>query len=454
MMNLRKLISVRIYLLSFLESLLITACYTAAVFLCRPYDAETYLEYEGGALRIGVIAVTCLVTSYLFDFYRPPHTTSRLLIALQLCHLMGVVLLIQAAIAFVNTDLVLPQDVILVGSSLMLVLLVLWRLLLRPALWTSFGAQRVLFVGSSSAIDELVAVFSSQPARGMEVTGFVAEPGARVAGPILGTPTHFAEVVAQVAPDRIIVASSFDNRPILKDLLDLRAEGMTVETGSQAYESAFGRIDCLGLNPYVAVFLDDLRAPAGSVALQSVYTNVLGLAATFISIPFLFLIAVALAVTRRGRVFTTIPCIGLHGIPFKLYRFHCEDHEKGLLARLLIRYRFAGLPQVLNIIRGELALIGPRPEHAAFDNELCGLIPFYRQKQSVKPGIFGWSQLHCDADPEENTLRRLEYDLYYIKHISVPLDMYIVLRALKSVMSGTPVSQRHEQLGIVAEAHR
>ena len=168
--------------------------------------------------------------------------------------------------------------------------------------------------------------------------------------------------------------------------------------------------------------------------------------------PFLLIIAVALAITRKGAVFAKFPCIGLHGIPFKLYRFSCKDHETGFWARLLVRYRFASLPQVLNIIRGELALIGPRPEHAAFDTELCSLIPFYRQKQSLKPGIFGWSQLHCDADVSEDTLRRLEYDLYYIKHISVPLDMYIVLRALKSVLSGTPVAHRPGQLGVIAEA--
>ena len=116
MLILRKLVAARIYLLSFIEALLITCCYTIAVFISRPYDGSTYLEYEGGALRIGVVAVTCLVTSYLFDFYHQPHTRSRLLIVLQLCYLMGIVLLIQAAMAFISTDLVLPQEVIFVDA--------------------------------------------------------------------------------------------------------------------------------------------------------------------------------------------------------------------------------------------------------------------------------------------------------------------------------------------------
>src|SRR4051812_31533401 len=111
MNTLRKLISVRIYLLCFFEAILIAACYTAAVFVCRPIDAGSYLEYEAGGLRIAFVAVTFLISAYLFDFYRQSHITSRLLLILELCNLMGIVLLIQAALSFINPDLVLPQAI-------------------------------------------------------------------------------------------------------------------------------------------------------------------------------------------------------------------------------------------------------------------------------------------------------------------------------------------------------
>jgi lipopolysaccharide/colanic/teichoic acid biosynthesis glycosyltransferase len=84
-----------------------------------------------------------------------------------------------------------------------------------------------------------------------------------------------------------------------------------------------------------------------------------------------------------------------------------------------------------------MALIGPRAERMEFGQVLGSLVPFYRQNQHVKPGVLGWSQLHCDPYPVEDTLARLEYDLYYIKHISLVLDAYILLRAIKWMLSGT-----------------
>jgi lipopolysaccharide/colanic/teichoic acid biosynthesis glycosyltransferase len=441
MLTLRKLVSIRIYLLSFFEAILVAGCYTLALFLCQPVDAQTYLEYEGGALRIAVVAIAFLITAYIFDFYRQPHTTSRILLALQLCQLIGIVLLIHAAMGFVNTELILPQPVILVASALMMILLVLWRIFVRPAVWAAFGAQRVVFIGSSEAVEELAFAFTTEPVRGMEVAGYIVEPGAKVRGKVLGGPDQLLEIISEIAPDRIIVDSSLTHKGLLRDLLELKVSGASVETASQAYESAFGRLDCRGLHPYTVVFLDDLRAPASGVALQSIYTNVLGLIATIVSVPLLIIVAIVLKITRSGPVFTSYLCTGLHGIPFKLYRFDCPDGT-GFMNRLLSRYKVAGFPQVLNLVRGEIALIGPRPERVEFDRELCQLIPFYPQKHSAKPGIFGWSQLHCDPESEERTLRRLEYDLYYIKHISVPLDIYIVLRAVKSILSDQAPRQR------------
>jgi lipopolysaccharide/colanic/teichoic acid biosynthesis glycosyltransferase len=132
----------------------------------------------------------------------------------------------------------------------------------------------------------------------------------------------------------------------------------------------------------------------------------------------------------------------LHGIPFTLYRFRSAPERNDLLGRVLRRYRIDGLPQVFNIIRGEMSLIGPRAERVEFDAVLHELIPFYRHRQFVKPGIFGWSQLFCDTEREEDTILRLEYDMYYIKHISIVLDAYIIVRALKYLLSARGREER------------
>jgi lipopolysaccharide/colanic/teichoic acid biosynthesis glycosyltransferase len=436
MNSLHNLISARVYIISFFEAVLAVACYTAGVFIHRPVDAGIYLEYEGGAVLVGFVAMTVLIVSYIFDFYKESHIPSGFMLVLELAQLVGVILLVEAVCAFIGPEFALPQPVLLIGSLLMIVVLIPWRLVVRPAIWSAFGAQEVLFVGYSPVVADLAHAFANDPARSVKVMGFVTPPGMEVPhGKVLGGIEDFSAVTAGATPDRVIVDSNVSYVPLIRDLLDLSATGMPVETASHAYELTFGRIDCRGLDPHVVLFLDELKGRPGSVALQSVYTNILALAVTLLSLPVIALISLMLALTRRGPIFTSYECIGLHGIPFKLYRFHCPMADSTWLTRLLLRYNIDALPQVSNLVRGELALIGPRPERVEFYEVLRDLIPFYGQRQSVKPGIFGWSQLHCDASVDEHSRLRLEYDLYYIKHVSVSLDLYIMLRGLKRVLS-------------------
>jgi lipopolysaccharide/colanic/teichoic acid biosynthesis glycosyltransferase len=365
---------------------------------------------------------------------------------LQLAHLLGVVLMIQAGLAFFDADLVPSQAIVFVGTAITLVVLSAWRLLARPAVWNAIGTQKLIFAGSSPATEQLARAFRTQPSLGMEVAGYIGESAdAPYAVPVLGGFADLRKVVAEARPDKVIVSSdNLRDKGILKVLFDLRASGTTVETAGDVYEAIFGRVYSRGVEPYTVIFRNELSAPAGNVALQSIYTNVLALAAVALLVPVIVLISVLLKVTRGGDVFYKNACVGLHGIPFHRYRFRCDTAD--LLSRMLLRFKLDALPQILNIIRGEMALIGPRPERIEFSEVLDRWIPFYRQKQSVKPGVIGWSQLHCDSSPTEDSLARLEYDLYYLKHISLVLDMYTVIRAVKWIFANPETDEEKTAL--------
>lgn len=432
----RKLISARIYLLSLIETLLASGCYAAAAFLYyHPVEAAIYLRYEEGALHIGIVALTFLIVSYLFDSYRQIRVRSRVVLVLQLIHLIGIILVAQAVFAFLNKDLVAPQLIIVFGSAFALVVLTIWRLFFRPAAWKAIGAQRVLFVGVGGAVDRLATVFSEQPSLGMDVRGYIVEPETPASAvPVLGGYRDLMKIVSEINPDRVIVsADNLHDKRVLKTLFDLRSAGVTVESAADAYEAIFGRIYSRAVDPYTVIFRNELSARAGSVALQSIYNNLLAVTSVALMLPVMVLMAIALKLTRRGPVLLKHVCIGLHGQTFNRYRFHCSNTDA--LGRFLVQYKLDTLPQILNIFRGEMALIGPRAERTEFSHILDDLIPFHRQRYSVKPGVMGWSQLHCDTSPNEDTLARIEYDLYYIKHISLVLDAYILLRALKWAVS-------------------
>jgi lipopolysaccharide/colanic/teichoic acid biosynthesis glycosyltransferase len=445
---LRKFIFARVYLLTCLEGALAAACHLAALYLLVPLDASLYLQYEDGAARIAVLFVEFIIVSYVFDFYKRIYTRSRTILAVQMCQLIGILLLIQAGMAFIHPALVLPQDVTLVGSGLLLISLSLWRIFLYPRVWNAFGTQQVLFVGYNTAVRWLARTFGEQAGLGMRIAGFLVDDATPSASPVLGDKRALERIVAQKMPDRIIVSEDSVDKNLLHTLFRLKAAGANVETAGHAYEALFGRIFSPGLTPADIIFRNDLAARPGSLALQSVYTNLLVLSATIIVFPVILLAGIALRLSGERTVLSKAVCAGLRGIPFQRYRFS----SAGRIGRLLARLHLAGLPQVINVLRGEMALIGPRPESLPFDAELAHLIPFYVQKHQVKPGIIGWSQLHCDTSPTEDTLARLEYDLYYIRHVSLTLDAYIAIRALKGLVTAPP-SDIASQRAPVMDAH-
>lgn len=436
MQPLKKFVAFRLSFLIALEAALAALCNIAALWLYNPHDLSLYMEFEGGWLRILAVALTYIVASYVFDFFRQVQATSRVALTLQLLQLIGLILLIQAVLGFLNPGLNLPQQVALLGSLLLAMAIIPWRLFIRPVLWNAFGAQKVLLVGSGPGLDRLAFAFENQAILGSEVIGVIPDVSESANGQnsadLLG---RFQETMAQRRPDQIIVSGYIWNKEFLRTLMCVKASGTTVRTVGQAWELLFGRIYSYDLDPYAVIYRNELDSRPANLALQSIYNNLLGLAAVIVSLPLMLLIALLLKLTRSGPVFSQTQCVGLHGIPFHMYRFRRSSPKEDVMTHLLTRFKLEGLPQVLNLVRGELALIGPRAERIEFHDALAEMLPFYGQRHHVKPGIFGWSQLHCDLQDEEDTLARVEYDLYYIKHVSFLIDLHVVVRALRWLLS-------------------
>ena len=170
-----------------------------------------------------------------------------------------------------------------------------------------------------------------------------------------------------------------------------------------------------------------------------------------VSLPLLILVGVLVKVSSKGPVLYRQTRVGMNGAPFALYKFRSmrQDAEAGtgavwairddprvtVLGKWLRKLRLDELPQLFNVLRGEMAVVGPRPERPEFVKTLTEQIPFYQQRHCVKPGITGWAQIsHKYGDTLEDTVTKLEYDLYYIKNISPSLDGYIIFHTLKVML--------------------
>jgi lipopolysaccharide/colanic/teichoic acid biosynthesis glycosyltransferase len=303
----------------------------------------------------------------------------------------------------------------------------------------------------------LAAYLTARPELKFAVLGFLEEAGG--AGPkgwpighpgippekLLGTPASLSEQVAQLRPDTVVVGmEDSQGRLPVRSLLALRSAGVEVEEVSQLYETVFRRVCTAELRPRDLLFRRDFGARRGGVALQSVYVNLGALLGVVLLSPLILLIAVAVKLTSRGPVFEESTCFGLEGLPFSRLTFRCvetggrlEEPHRGLerratrLGRWLKRLHLHKLPELFNVLRGEMSLIGPRPHRVEFGEVLTGLCPCYSQRHSVKPGITGWAQINLKRQPEiVDELTALEYDLYYIKHLSPALDAYILLHSV------------------------
>ena len=237
----------------------------------------------------------------------------------------------------------------------------------------------------------------------------------------------------------------------LQALLDLRFSGVMIEDTSYAYEKANGRVSTKDLHPAQLIFSSELGPTRSAVVLQSIYSPAFALVALVLSSPLLLLAMLAVRLTSRGPAVFRQVRVGKNGVPFTLYKLRSmrdgaeektgavwaspDDPRVTPVGRWLRRLRIDEIPQLWNVLRGEMALVGPRPERPEFVKSLAEKIPFYRQRHCVLPGITGWAQVnHKYGDSIEDTIVKLEYDLYYIKHISLSLDAFIFFETVKTIL--------------------
>jgi lipopolysaccharide/colanic/teichoic acid biosynthesis glycosyltransferase len=188
-----------------------------------------------------------------------------------------------------------------------------------------------------------------------------------------------------------------------------------------------------------------LRGDSRTMAIQAIYTNLIGLSFLVAVSPLLLLLSLVIAVSSGGGpVFESVDCAGFRYIPFQRLRFRTlrtdGSGQMTRLGRAITRLHLANLPQLINVVRGEMALVGPRAVRQDLAYFLTGLMPFYSHRFSVKPGIMGWAQLHLSAPglPSDECLQ-VEYDLYYIKEGSPWLDGQILLDSLSRGVAGLSV---------------
>lgn len=404
------------------DFLVLSGCFAVTAYLTEPSGISLYLLYQDGLLQLVLAVAAIQLTLYLERLYERFIALS--LIFRQLWLALGVAFLFQALFASAHSRAQMPRWTMISGSLLVLVCFPLWRLGAGTVLRTKMRVRRILFLGATPTADEIAQGVQQQPELGLNAIGYVGREAVGTRLPRLGEDLDSA--IARYGPEQIVIGRNTPDISVRK-LLELQRAGARVEKLSSVYEVITGRISLSELLPARLIFSAELDARPGYVIARDIYSVVIGMVLLAVSSPMLAAAAIIVRLSSPGPIFEHDLRIGLKGSPIKLYRF--RNHKR---LKWLSRLKLTDLPLLLNIARGELSLIGPAPERPEFAAALRNQIPLYSHRLSVKPGLTGWEQIHRDPEEMPDSLEGLEYDLYYIKHLSPWLDAYIAILSLRS----------------------
>ncbi len=377
-------------------------------------DFEIALQLDQGA-AIGALCIAVLSILIVLQFARLNSGYTWVERIQQISLSLGAVFLLEAFLSYVGFAWLLALPETFLGSALCAALLVIWYLLFRMIFPQFPERQRVLLLGTDVAFPEIEGALSG-------------DSGSHT---VLG-PVPFPEDIRSAAnewtPHEIVVGDMATPGTFPANaLLDLRFHGVAVLDAATFFESTLLRVSCRHLQP-VRFLYGDITPKRQNLALQAIYSNVLGLTALAISAPLMLLAAIALKISApREPLLDSFRAVGLHGIPFDRLCFQTRSPLGRLLARLGLR----GLPQLFNVVRGEMSLVGPRANRLEFNEALSRQIPYYSQRVAVRPGLTGWAQIHrADIAHRHDASFELEYDLYYVKHLSPGFDVDILLSTI------------------------
>ena len=417
----------------------------------RPGD-----DLVSAAGKGAVVTVLCLLCLYYNDLYDLTVVRTSREVIIRMLQAVGTASILIALLYLVLPGLAVADGAFLPAAGVFLLGMFLWRLVFnRVATLQSFG-ERILIIGTDETARTVARQVLAQRDFPYEIVGFIDEDARRIGESIVnprivGTPADIQELVTTRGIDRIFVGLS-DRRGRLpvRELLRAKLSGVRVEDVNTVYERLTGKLMVEDLRPSWLIFSDDFRASRLTRQTKRAFDTLLAFVGLVIAAPLMVLVAVAVWLESGFPVLYRQERVGQHGRRFMLNKFRSMRHDAEgatpiwasasdervtAVGSVIRKMRFDELPQLWNVLRGDMSFVGPRPERPYFVSQLAAQIPFYEQRHAVKPGITGWAQVKYRYGASlEDSLEKLRYDLYYVKHLSLPFDLTILFDTVKVVL--------------------
>jgi sugar transferase (PEP-CTERM system associated) len=445
----------RTLLLAVTEAALIVLALAGGVALRYGSDFVFVMSYEGLWSKICVAMGVFMLCMYYYDLYDSNSLNSPREVWTRLVQVLGTACVLLGVVYYSAPGLRMGRGELVLGLALVGFIIAAWRKLFFVLNRSSRLNEHAIVLGRGPLVKLLAREFESRPELGVHLAGYVGPPEAEANGlHYLGGLDQVDQVVNPRRINRVIVTMSDrrGNLPV-ESLLRLKTQGVVVQDGADLYEAVAGRLPLDSLRPGRLLFSTGFRISRGVLVYKRISNFVLSLIGLVVLSPILVLVAVAIKLDSRGPVLYRQQRVGQKGHIFEILKFRsmrvdAEVHSGPVWAvdndpritrvgRVIRKLRLDELPQLINLLRGDMNFVGPRPERPYFVEMLREQIPFYDMRHTVRPGITGWAQICCSygSTVEENRAK-LEYDLFYIKNLSASFDLLILFETAKVMLLG------------------
>ncbi len=421
-------------------------------------DPARFLTYGHLLPRTLLVIATVQLSLYYFELYDFRTFRSNLELVIRLLQSLGAASIVLAVLYHLFSNLIIGKGTFLISLGFMGGVIISWRIIYNHILRTRQLDQKILIVGSEGLAKNIAYEILGREDIGFKIIGFITEKperiGEKLVNPsIIGDQSQILDIAAREKIARIIVALN-DRRGKFPEaqLLECKMRGIAIEEGIEFYERLTGKLQVENLRPSFLIFSDGFRKPKLTMWMKRIIGFTFSLTGLILFSPLILALSILIKIDSPGGVFYKQERVGENGRVFKLTKFRSmienaetngpvwadqNDNRVTRVGRWMRKWRLDEIPQMINVLKGDMSFVGPRPERPYFVEQLRQEIPFYDQRFSVKPGITGWAQIkYRYGASKDDALEKLKYDLYYIKNLSSLFDMIIVFETVKVVLFG------------------
>ena len=421
--------------------------------------ATEKIGFHDAILRGVVVAFICQSCMYLLDMYDLKNSQTWGELFFSLIFAVGFVCVGIGLVTYAIPDFGVKGEMYYRTILFVAIFLLIWRVLFDIYLTHFAPKESVLVMGSGEPARLMAEEILKRERMGFHLVGFVEDPEARVpqgggTTPIVGDYSQVVELISANRVRRLVVAITERRGGYPVDsLLDLRVRGCKVTEWASFYEKLSGRIPIDNLAPSYFIFQEGFSKSRALLYSRRIVSLSFAAGLLLLLCPLVIITAILIKIDSPGPVFYTQKRVGKNGRVFNIFKFRSmrvgaeqngrpqwavrDDPRVTRIGKFIRATRLDELPQLINVLRGDLDIVGPRPERPEFVEELNKVLPYYSLRHTVKPGLTGWAQvMFYYSGTIEESRKKLQYDLFYIKNMSIKLDFLILFRTIKIVLLG------------------